>query len=139
MCSARGKNGYGGKQSWTYLVPQRNLPGRTEEKGEKSHNGYSWGSRYELAITQVQSSGPACSNATFSFRRLICNGVCACVRACLHCVIKQEDVLQWCNEALRDLSRHRMLCDEMKEVEVKWKCGMYRGEGKCIRGFGVET
>jgi len=52
--------------------------------------------------------------------------------------MKQEDGLKWCCEALRDVGRHKTLCDEMKD-EVKGECGMYRGEVKCIQGFGVET
>ena len=61
-----------------------------------------------------------------------------CVCAYLYCVTKEEDGLIWCNEALCDLSRHKMLCDEVK-VEVERECGMYRGEVKCIQNFGVET
>jgi len=53
--------------------------------------------------------------------------------------MKQEDGFKWCNEALRDLSRHKMLNDEMMEDEVKGGCGVYRREGICIQGFGVET
>jgi hypothetical protein len=70
-----------------------------------------------------------------ALRRSVCNGVCAC----LYCVMKQEDGLQWRNVALRHLSRHRMSCDDMKEDAARRECGMWRGEGKCIQGFGVET
>ena len=45
--------------------------------------------------------------------------------------MKQEDGFKWCNEALRDLSRHKMLSDEMKD-EVKEECGWYRRERTCV-------